>query len=118
MPAVEKKRPFRTGWPCDSIERHTSEGKMHYGTTAIFLVVGSKIGMPQTPVEPETNIASVEKLQMPTFPPKARVARVQGIINTTVLLSQQGSAQTINTGKGHPVHSLCRRGHPGGNVPC
>src|SRR4051794_6704594 len=69
---------------------------------AVLLVAGLRIGTAQTPVEPDANMDCIDRLQMPTFPPLARKARVQGTINAAVVLSSQGTVQTINT-KGHPL---------------
>jgi len=70
---------------------------------AIFLIAGLKIGTAQTLVEPNTNIACVERIQIPAFPPLARMARVEETINAAVLLSSRGSVRAISTGKGHPL---------------
>jgi hypothetical protein len=69
---------------------------------AMLLIAGLKVGTAQISSDLETNISCIDRLQMPTFPALARKARVQGTINAVVVLSPQGSVQTMNT-KGHPL---------------
>ena len=70
---------------------------MRHYVLMIFLIAGLKAGRAQNPFEPDTNIACVERLEMPLYPPLAIQAHVEGTVTASVLLSPQGSAQLITT---------------------
>jgi hypothetical protein len=49
------------------------------------------------PVESPSNIECLERLEMPDYPPLPRTARIQGIQTVKVLLSDQATAQTVES---------------------
>jgi hypothetical protein len=53
--------------------------------------------------EAESNMSCVERLQMPVYPPLARVAHVTGSVSTTVMMSAEGSIQVTSSQGTHPL---------------
>jgi hypothetical protein len=49
------------------------------------------------PVENPSNIECLERLEMPDYPPLARMARITGIQTVKVLLSDQATVQTVES---------------------
>lgn len=48
-----------------------------------------------TMAQMETNIACVERLDIPTYPPLAKAARIAGALTTTVLVGSDASVEKI-----------------------
>jgi hypothetical protein len=51
----------------------------------------------QNPFEPDSHIACVERLPVPTYPAAAIQARAEGTITAAVVLSPQASVQSVTT---------------------
>lgn len=58
----------------------------------------------------ETNIACVERLEIPTYPPLAKAARIAGALTASLTVGLDGSAQgvTLTTESGTRPHPILR----------
>ena len=59
-----------------------------------ILMLGCVAGLAQTEQAAEANMACIEGLQMPSYPPLARVANVSGSVTASVVLATDGSVQS------------------------
>jgi hypothetical protein len=50
---------------------------MRHHKIAVLMIFGLRVGTAQIASEPDSNVACIEHLEMPMFPPLARRARVQ-----------------------------------------
>jgi hypothetical protein len=50
-----------------------------------------------------SNMSCVERLQMPVYPPLARLARISGSVTATVIMSTEGSIQVTSSQSAHPL---------------
>jgi hypothetical protein len=57
----------------------------------LFLLISGLVAVAQT----ETNIVCVERLEIPTYPPLAKQARIAGVLTASVRLGADGSIGEI-----------------------
>jgi hypothetical protein len=69
--------------------------------TGSFVLPNSKVAL--NPNGDDSNIICVERLQMPTYVPLAKMARIEGTVTAMVSLSPNGLVQQVGTGKAHPL---------------
>jgi len=72
----------------------------------VYLLLLISVSLPVT-AQTETNIACVERLEIPSYPRLAGQARIQGLVITNVRLGPDGSVVSITStsehGKPHPL---------------
>jgi outer membrane biosynthesis protein TonB len=61
-----------------------------------YLLLVAFAGLPAI-AQTETNIACVERLDIPTYPPLAKQARISGVLTGVVLLGADGSVAKISS---------------------
>ncbi len=63
--------------------------------------------VPNATAQTNPNMACIERLEVPTYPPLAGAARISGVVIPTVLLGDGGSVASISftadNGKPHPI---------------
>jgi hypothetical protein len=60
----------------------------------LFLLIVSGV---QAVAQSETNVSCIERLEIPSYPPLPKQARIAGIVTASVLLGSDGSVGKIST---------------------
>jgi hypothetical protein len=76
---------------------------------ALGLIVAHAQGQAAQAITDADNVQCVVRLQMPTYPPLARQAQVQGTVETIVVLGADGALDRIDTTTHVPVNERVGR---------